>query len=301
MNLLQLVQQASGEMGLLIPTNVASNTSADVTQMLYLLNGVGYELSRERDWEALNKELRFTVQHATCTGTVTAGSPTITGLDPAVTARLTTDWMLVGTGINQDTYVKTVDSTTQITISQNAVQSGSVTLNFGQTKYAMPSDYDRQINRTHYDKSKRWEMLGPETAQQWQFLKSSYISTGPRVRYRIMGGEFQIWPILTTDEYLGYEYVSNGWVQSATGTPQTSFLADTDTSIFPDRLMVLGLKRKYFEVKGFDTTAFERDYQIQLNIAKANDAGAPNLSLAPNTASILIGFENIPDSQFGSN
>lgn len=300
MTLLKLIQQASGEMGLLVPTNVASNTSADVTQMFYLLNSVGYELSRQKDWEALNKELRFTIQHATSTGTSTPNSPVITNLDPDVTARLNNQWMIVGQGINQDTYVQSVDSSTQITLSQNALADGTFEFNFGQTKYPMPTDYDRQINRTHYDKSKRWEMLGPETAQQWQFLKSSYISTGPRVRYRIMGGYFQTWPILTTDEYLGYEYVSNAWASSATGTPQASLIADGDTCIFPDRLMVLGLKRKYFEIKGFDTTAFERDYQMELNIAKANDAGAPNLSLAPNTASILIGFENIPDSGYGN-
>jgi hypothetical protein len=36
--LLQLVQQASAEMGLAIPNTVAGNTSTDVTQMYYLIN-----------------------------------------------------------------------------------------------------------------------------------------------------------------------------------------------------------------------------------------------------------------------
>jgi hypothetical protein len=137
-------------------------------------------------------------------------------------------------------------------------------------------------------------MLGPETAQQWEFLKSSYISTGPRMRYRFIGGNFQIWPNITTNEYLGYEYVSNGWVNQPT-TPQSSFTADTDTCIFPDRLMVLGLKLRFFEVKGFDSTAYYRDFYQQLNVAKANDGGSMTLSMAPKMSSVLIGFENIPD------
>jgi hypothetical protein len=138
-------------------------------------------------------------------------------------------------------------------------------------------------------------MLGPETAQQWQFLKSSYISTGPRMRYRILGGQFQIWPITTTNEYLGFEYISNGWARSTLGVAQSSFSADTDTCIYPDRLMILGLKMKFFEVKGFDASPFTRDFMRQLNNAKAMDGGAASLSMSPKISTVLIGFENIPD------
>jgi hypothetical protein len=142
-------------------------------------------------------------------------------------------------------------------------------------------------------------MLGPTDAQQWQFLKSSYISTGPRIRYRILGGYFQVWPAMNTDEYLGFEYMSNQWATSSTGVTQSSFLADSDTCIFPDRLMVTALKKKYFEIKGFDATAFTRDYLQQLSFAKANDSGSATLSFAPVPGSILIGFENIPDANYG--
>lgn len=291
--LLQLIQQASAEMGLTIPTQVVGNTDPQVQQMLYLLNSVGNEVRREYPWEALNIPYRFTTQYLITTGDVTQNSAVVTNI-PSTTG-LSAYYMLAGTGINQDTYILSVDSSTQVTLTQAASASGTgVTLNFGQTIYPLPSDFDRQIDRTHYDKSKRWEMLGPETAQQWEFLKSSYISTGPRMRYRFIGGNFQIWPNVTTNEYLGYEYVSNGWVNQTT-TPQSSFTADTDTCIFPDRLMVLGLKLRFFEVKGFDSTAYYRDFYQQLNIAKSNDGGSMTLSMAPKMSSVLIGFENIPD------
>jgi hypothetical protein len=211
-----------------------------------------------------------------------------------------TNWMVTGLGINQDTYITGTPTATSVTVSQLPTASNATQLTFGQTKYPLPADWDRQTDRTHYDKSKRWEMLGPTSPQQWQFLKSSYISTGPRVRYRIMGGEFQIWPILSTNEYMGYEYISTAWADSAAGVAQPSLILDTDTCIYPQRLMVLGIKRKYFEIKGFDTSAFERDYQAELNIAKANDQGSATLSFAPKTANVLIGWENIPDSQYGA-
>jgi hypothetical protein len=291
--LLQLVQSASAEMSLTVPTQVVGNTDVQVTQLYYLANALGIELMREHPWEYLNKEYRFYTQYVETTGTLVDGAYTITAI-PSTTG-LSNKYMIEGEGVNQDTYVSTVDSATQVTMSQPASASGTdVSLTFGQTIYDLPSDWDRQTDRTHYDKSKRWEMLGPETPQQWQFLKSSYISTGPRMRYRIMGGYFQIWPVVSTNEYLGFEYISNKWALTGS-TPQASFTADTDTCIYPDRLMTLGLKKKFLEAKGLSTEAVDRDYQRQLSIAKSNDAGSQTLSMAPKMSSVLIGFENIPD------
>ena len=164
----------------------------------------------------------------------------------------------------------------------------------------MPSDYDRQIDRTHWDKTQHWMMIGPETAQQWEWLTSGYISTGPRVRYRIFGNKFQIWPPQGTQHYLGFEYISKAWAATTAGVAKNSFTVDTDTCIFPDRLMVLGLKLKYFEIKSFDTTALWRDYNMQLEIAKTADQGAATLSFAPRISTVLIGWENVPDSGYGS-
>ena len=302
--LLQLVQQATGEMGLAVPNSVSSSTATDIVQLMYLTNAVGYELAREFPWESLNREYRFYTAYAQSDAIVVNQSATITGIDAAVVAQMVaagaTNWMVTGLGINQDTYITGTPTATSVTVSQLPTASNATQLTFGQTKYPLPADWDRQTDRTHYDKSKRWEMLGPTSPQQWQFLKSSYISTGPRVRYRIMGGEFQIWPILSTNEYMGYEYISTAWADSAAGVAQTSLILDTDTCIYPQRLMVLGIKRKYFEIKGFDTSAFERDYQAELNIAKANDQGSATLSFAPRTANVLIGWENIPDANYGA-
>ena len=301
--LLQLVQNASAEMGLAIPTYVVNNTAADVQQLYYLANAVGGELAREFPWEALNIEYDWYSQYVQSDGAIVAGTSVITGVDPAavafINAQGATNFQVQGLGVIQSTAVVSATGTT-VTINSAATGDGSGQYTFGQVKYPMPAGFDRITDRTQYDKSKRWEMLGPETPQQWQWLKSSYISTGPRIRWRIMGQEFQIWPLTSTNEYLSFEYVSTNWAQTTSGTYIPQFATDTDTSIFPDRLMVLALKKKYFEIKGFDTSAFQRDYDMQLNIAKANDQGSPTLSLGPRTANVLIGWENIPDANYGA-
>lgn len=174
------------------------------------------------------------------------------------------------------------------------------TFTFQKVKYAMPTDYDATIPRTHWDKSKRWEMLGPEDAQQWEWLLSGYISTGPRIRWRIFQGKFQIWPGTSTNELLGFEYRSKAWAEAADGTPKNSFTADTDTCIYPDRLIVLGTKLKYFEAKGFDTTAMYRNYREELETCIAQNTSAANLSFAPRPGTVLIGYDNLPDSGYGN-
>jgi hypothetical protein len=175
-----------------------------------------------------------------------------------------------------------------------------VTFTFSQTKYALPADFDSITDNTHWDKTKHWQMLGPEDAQQWQWLKSGYISTGPRIRWRILGQQFQIWPPYNTKEYLGFEYRSKGWARSATGAVKNSFTADDDTTIYDDRLMVLFTKLKYFQIKSFDTTALQQDYFRHLNVCKANDKGSATLSFAPYPSKVLIGYANIPDTGYGT-
>lgn len=297
--MLQLIQQATGEMGLSVPTYVAGNVAQDTIQQLALINAAGRELARQYPWQALNKQYIITVSYTTITANTTSGSTSLTNCSSI--AGIDATYQISGAGINQATFITGTPSGVTMTLSQPATSTNTgQTYTLGKVKYSMPSDFDRQIDRTHWDKSKHWEMLGPETAQQWEWLISGYISTGPRIRYRIFGNYFQIWPLVSTAEVIGFEYISNAWASSASGTAKTSFTVDTDTCIFPDNLMVLALKKKYFQVKGFDFSAYEKDYETELQIAKANDGGSLTLSMNPRISTILIGWTQIPDSGFGS-
>ena len=296
--MLQLVQQVTAELNLAVPTYVAGNTSQDVQQVLALMNRAGFDLVKEHDWQALELEYRFYTTAITTTcdtinntyDLLNVGN--VTGLD--------SNYSVVGTNVPQDTYVESVNGST-VTVSQLAsATSVGGTVTFSQTKYDLPPDFETITDNTHWDKTKHWQMLGPEDAQQWQWLKSGYISTGPRIRWRILGNQFQIWPPYNTQEYLGFEYRSKGWARSATGAVKNSFTADTDTTVFDDTVLVLATKLKYFQIKSFDTTALMQDYMRYLSIAKANDKGSATLSFAPYPSKVLIGYANIPDTGYGS-
>lgn len=295
--LLQLATQVTSELGISVPTSVVGNTAQDVVQILALMNASGYELLRKADWRQLTLPYNFFTSYVTTTGTV-AGSITITGIPS--TAALDTTYMIVGGGFPNATFIQSVDSGTQVTATQaSTLTASNQTIYFQKAKYALPADYDSIVPRTQWDKSAHWEMLGPEDAQQWEWLLSGFIATGPRVRWRLYGDYFQIWPGFSNAESLGFEYRSKGWARTAAGVAKNSFTLDTDTCIYPDRLMVLNTKLKYFEVKNFDTTALYRDYMNELETDIAQNTSAPNLSLAPRPGSVLLDWSNIPDSGFG--
>ena len=93
-SMLQLVQQATGEMGVSVPTFVAGNTAQDTIQQLALLNACGYELQRQWDWQALTVEYRFTTQYVTTTG-VLDGSVLVTGIPSTLVSNGRARWSSV--------------------------------------------------------------------------------------------------------------------------------------------------------------------------------------------------------------
>ena len=296
--LIQNIQDVYAEIGLPTPTAVASSSDAQVLQAQALLNRVGDTLSTERDWQVLASEYRFTTVYYTYTGNVTAGSTTISGLSSVV--GLSTDFMASGEGIMQDSIITSVGPTSvEMSMPSTGTATG-ITITFGQIKYSMPSDYARMVDKTQYNKSNRWSVIGPKDAQEWQWLKASYVTTGPRMRFRMMGDKFTIWPMPSATVVLGFEYVSNAWVVSNSGQLKTKATADDDTFRFPDRLLILGTKLKLFEIKGFDSTSVLQDYVRELEKWKASESGADTLSLAPKYPNLLLTQNNLPDTGFGN-
>lgn len=292
------IQSVCAELGLPLPSVITNNTDDMVVQLSALMNRVGTTLTTENNWQALIKEYRFQTVYYQYTGNVALNALQLTGMSS--TTGLTSDFMVIGNGIMQDTFVTSVvGSAVNININATGSYTGAQ-YTFGQVNYAMPSDYQRMVNKTQYNKSNRWSVIGPKDAQEWQWLKASYVTTGPRMRFRIQGNKFTVWPMPSSNVILGFEYQSSSWAAAADGTAQQKLINDTDTSVFPDYLLILGTKLKYFEIKGFDTTFLRADFARELSKFKAQDAGADTLSLAPKYPNILLTQNNLPDTGYGN-
>lgn len=131
----------------------------------------------------------------------------------------------------------------------------SITLVNGQASYAFPIDFAGYTPTTIWNTAQRWPVQGPLSPQEWQTLKSGYINILPYQRFRIMQGLIFFDPVPQASQagqIITIEYQSNAWCQSALGTPQTAWQADTDTFVLPDDVMVLGMKWRFLAAKRMD-------------------------------------------------
>jgi hypothetical protein len=169
----------------------------------------------------------------------------------------------------------------------------------GQVNYPVPEDFARPISQTEWDRVSNWPLMGPDTPQQWQYLKSGIQTGGPRQRFRLVGNNMEIWPVPgSSSTTLSYFYVSKWWAMTAVGQPIPKATRDDDSCIFDDRLMVSGIKLRFFQAKGFDTSSFAADFQANLDDALSQDSGAPVLSMARDRNLPLISVFNIPDGSW---
>ena len=293
---LQLIQRAKSELGLMdLPSSIVGTQSSDDLQLLALLNAVGSELCRQFPWNRLLKTHSFLTIYLCYDVTVTTGSRDLelaveNYVEPVIIPypeypNLPTEgWIVKGDGIKQETVI-TSDGGLIKTISQPVDVGEGITkkvrLYFMLPVYNMPPDYDRIISRTQWDKSKHWEMIGPLSHQEWAFLKSGFISTSPRIRWRINNNKVEIWPPIAGNTTLGFEYFSDNFIVTGgvgDSANSTVIVQDGDKFIFPDRLLILGLKMKYFDIKGFNSSVFTNDYQAELERAMAMDGGNKTLS-----------------------
>ena len=300
--LLQLVDQVSAELGLTQPAAVIGSSNNQTIQLLALANRLGKDLVRDFEWQRLVQAYIWQTEVAvSTTGNITAGSKVITNIPS--TAGLAVGNVITGTGQTPYAEILTIDSSTQVTLNAPvATSTSSVSMTFAKQDYDLPGGYDRMISDTNWDRTDHWRNLGTKSSQDWQFLQGGIISIGPRERYRIYNNKFRIFQALTTVYNFSFEYVSNWWV-CATGSDQGSksaFTADTDTCVFPDDLMLAGLKFYFLKAKKLDYSIELGEFMRSLSYCKAQDVPVSAMSLAPVGMNQLVGPWSVQDGNWPS-
>lgn len=177
-----------------------------------------------------------------------------------------------------------------------------ITLIAGQTDYALPTDLAYFRDQTQWDTVNHWPLLGPKSAQEWAWLKNSSVASLPRMRYRIQGNLFKVFPVppVGTTQTFYMEYISNWWVGTFSGSPgeKSTISLDTDIVMYDPWLMVKYLKLKFYELKGFNTAAVLSDFKRVFDALTGQDVGGEKLNLAPQVQPPYIGAWSIPDGSW---
>jgi hypothetical protein len=308
--LLVLVQNACAELGVAVPGSVAGATDQQTMQMFALANAVGADLLSRHQWTALQTQAIIAVESPTVTtGTTADGSAAITNVvtfpSGPVTAYIVSGNEIPASSRAVSNAVTPPLSGTTVTLDTQASGSAVATsITISRDTYPVPADFVTFINDTQWDRGNHWRLQGPASPQEDQWLRSGIVTTGPRRWFRQVGrglDVFRLWPPPGTNDVpgpLSYEYLSSYWASDSASTPKARFTADADTCIWDDRLIVEGIKWRFFAAKGFDYSSQFALWQRQLEVAMARDGGAKTLSMTRRRWPIFLSPANVQDGFF---
>jgi len=164
---------------------------------------------------------------------------------------------------------------------------------------AVPTDLDRYLPNSIFDRTTQRQVMGPITAQQWQAIKAQPQLNRVFLAFRIRNNDWLMTPTPTAGDTIAYSYITSEWAQSASGVGKTSFTADNDTARISENLITLGLIWRFLRAKGLDYAEEYRTYQGELQRASAKDGGATFLDITGVTTYNIWGnYNNIPIGSF---
>lgn len=318
LSLLQIINSAQGELGLPLAANIVGNTDPTTQQMFYLANRVVDDMRRMHPtgWSAMMKEYDLVVNiPIITTGNVTLNSPVITNIASG-TSSLAAQYWAVGGGsvvgqasgqIPQAARILTVNNSTSITMTMEATGTATgASLIFSQDTYPYPSDYDFTQNRTQWDRTNRWELLGPDSAQMDQWHRSGIVATGPRRHWRKIGplaNRFRLWPQpaeISQPLQIVFEYLSTNavMVNGSQTTFAQYFANDMDQPLLDDQAIIMGIKWKFWQIKGFNYQDMKNEWIDYIDTLISRDEGAATLSLTKRVNPIFLSPSNVQDGFF---
>lgn len=162
---------------------------------------------------------------------------------------------------------------------------------------AIPSDFDRWLPNSFFNRTTRRPITGPISPRQWQWIKAQPVYSTVYLAFRERTNSFLFAPQPPAGQAIYGEYISTNWAQSATGTGQTSFQADSDTTLLSERLMILGIRWRFLKAKGLEYAEDMDTYERAVEQVSAHDGGASMLSLSPQP--VDLNRVNLPDGSFG--
>ncbi len=308
LTLLQIAQRVVGELGLPALSSVVGNLNATATQILALANRSGDEIYQSHQWTAsqvlnvLNIETPTYIGNAvfvagdtdftvTTNAGIVANYFAVTGVEVPTAARIT--------AVNGDGVTLTMD--------EPSAFDGSTPVVIARDTFDLPADFKWYLNRTMWDRTNHWELIGPISPQVDEWQRSGIVTQGPRKRWRQVGLPntcWRIWPppTATTDypDTMVFEYNSAYWVLDSLGVRKAYFTADTDTPAIDSNALVLAVKWRLWQIKGFEYGAMQAESNDYVSRLSARDGGSPDLTLGRqrNIDDYLLSPWNAPDGNW---
>lgn len=142
-----------------------------------------------------------------------------------------------------------------------------------------PNGFKWILQETIFNRTLRLPLFGPIAASKWQALKA-LPNAGPFYKYRIVRDRLLFNPAGIAGHDCAFEYASSYCVLADDGTTYKPYpTADSDTFLFPDTVILAGLRWKRKYEKGLEYAEDFRRFEELIANAKSRDGGKPALSM----------------------
>lgn len=143
---------------------------------------------------------------------------------------------------------------------------------------SMPSDFDRFIPETFWDRSTSVLISGPISAARWQSLKASnYIGDNHVFTYR--RGDVLTIPIVGSGSSVVFEYITNQYIESSGGTAQSTWQADSDVSLIDEELLALAATYEWLSAQDLPADKAFADFKMYFDMLQENEQATENIAV----------------------
>jgi hypothetical protein len=174
----------------------------------------------------------------------------------------------------------------------------------GQTQkaFALPDDFFDWIDQTNWNATTQFPSLGPISPQMWQQLLIRTTLPTLSFYWQVRGNELYVLAPPNVSQTMNFYYMSQGWVRDAddSTTTKNRMTKNGDVSLLDATLLTMFARVKWLEMKGLDSGAAMRDFQVALENRKAAQKGSPVLSMARDSRFPYIQpLTSLPDTGYG--
>lgn len=142
------------------------------------------------------------------------------------------------------------------------------------------SALSRITNETMWNRTQQRPVFGPKSPAEWQQLKAQLVQ-GPWQQYRIRGNALLFMPAPPAGQSVYFEWITKNWATDSTGvTGKSAMTADSDLSLFDERLHILGTIWRFKLAKKLSYQEDYDKYELAVTDAIGRDATKPKLNLA---------------------
>jgi hypothetical protein len=168
--------------------------------------------------------------------------------------------------------------------------------------FDLPVDFYEFIDQTQWNSSMQWPAVGPVLPQMWQQLLVRQTLPTLSFYWQVRGSKLYVLSPPTSAQTLTFYYQSFAWVQDQDDPDllKNRLVKNGDICLVEPYLVTLLTRVKWLEMKGLDSAAAMRDFQVAFENRKGNEKGAPVLNMAATRAFPYINaMQNLPDTGLG--